>query len=46
MMTFEIKHRDAMGRIGILNINGKKIETPTIMPVIHPNPKNRLYRWI
>ncbi|XRO77546.1 tRNA guanosine(15) transglycosylase TgtA [Methanocaldococcus sp. 10A] len=42
MMTFEIKHRDAMGRIGILNINGKKIETPTIMPVIHPNPKKQI----
>ncbi|WP_457613333.1 tRNA guanosine(15) transglycosylase TgtA [Methanocaldococcus sp.] len=42
MMTFEIKHRDAMGRIGILNINGKKIETPTIMPVVHPNPKRQI----
>ncbi|XRO74993.1 tRNA guanosine(15) transglycosylase TgtA [Methanocaldococcus sp. 28A] len=42
MMTFEIKHRDAMGRIGILNINEKKIETPTIMPVIHPNPKKQI----
>ncbi|CAB3289219.1 tRNA-guanine(15) transglycosylase [Methanocaldococcus lauensis] len=42
MMTFEIKSRDAMGRIGILNINGKKIETPTIMPVVHPNPKKQV----
>ncbi|ADG13528.1 archaeosine tRNA-ribosyltransferase [Methanocaldococcus infernus ME] len=39
---FEIKYRDALGRIGILDINGKKIETPTIMPVIHPNPKKQV----
>ena len=38
---FEIKHRDGMGRIGKLKINGKIIETPTIMPVIHPNPKKQ-----
>ena len=38
---FEIKHRDAMGRIGKLKINGKTIETPTIMPVVHPNPKKQ-----
>ncbi|WP_457612434.1 tRNA guanosine(15) transglycosylase TgtA [Methanocaldococcus sp.] len=39
---FEIKYRDALGRVGILNINGKKIETPTIMPVVHPNPKKQV----
>ncbi|MBB6402245.1 7-cyano-7-deazaguanine tRNA-ribosyltransferase [Methanococcus maripaludis] len=38
---FEIKARDAMGRLGVITINGKKIETPTIMPVIHPNPKKQ-----
>ena len=38
---FEIKHRDGMGRIGKLKINGKTIETPTIMPVVHPNPKKQ-----
>ncbi|ABR55376.1 archaeosine tRNA-ribosyltransferase [Methanococcus vannielii SB] len=38
---FEIKARDAMGRLGLIKINGKKIETPTIMPVVHPNPKKQ-----
>lgn len=38
---FEIKHRDAMGRIGKMKINSKTIETPTIMPVVHPNPKKQ-----
>ncbi|WP_461865166.1 tRNA guanosine(15) transglycosylase TgtA [Thermococcus sp.] len=33
---FEVKARDAAGRIGKLEVNGKKIETPTIMPVINP----------
>ncbi len=34
---FEIKAKDGLGRIGKLSINKKKIETPTIMPVINPN---------
>ncbi|ANF23314.1 tRNA guanosine(15) transglycosylase TgtA [Thermococcus piezophilus] len=33
---FEVKARDAAGRIGKLEVNGKKIETPAIMPVINP----------
>lgn len=33
---FEIKHRDAMGRIGIVEVKGKSIETPLILPVINP----------
>ncbi|MFH1774868.1 MAG: tRNA guanosine(15) transglycosylase TgtA, partial [Methanobacteriota archaeon] len=33
---FEIKHRDAMGRIGILEVSGKKLETPLILPVVNP----------
>lgn len=33
---FEIKYRDVAGRIGILNINGKKLETPLLLPVINP----------
>jgi len=33
---FEIKYRDVMGRIGILDVNGKKVETPLILPVINP----------
>jgi len=38
---FEIKYRDGLGRIGKLKINGKIIETPTIMPVVHPNKKKQ-----
>ncbi|MEE8401510.1 MAG: tRNA guanosine(15) transglycosylase TgtA, partial [Candidatus Hydrothermarchaeaceae archaeon] len=34
---FEIKYRDAAGRIGILHAKGKKIETPLILPVIRPS---------
>ena len=33
---FEIKARDAAGRIGNMEINGKKLETPAIMPVVNP----------
>ncbi|KQH83125.1 tRNA guanosine(15) transglycosylase TgtA [Thermococcus thioreducens] len=33
---FEVKARDAAGRIGKLTVNGKTIETPAIMPVINP----------
>ncbi|ASJ09134.1 tRNA-guanine(15) transglycosylase [Thermococcus siculi] len=33
---FEIKARDAAGRIGKLTVNGKTIETPAIMPVVNP----------
>ena len=33
---FEIKARDAAGRIGKIEINGKKLETPAIMPVVNP----------
>ncbi len=33
---FEVRARDAAGRIGKLEVNGKKIETPAIMPVINP----------
>ncbi|ENN96510.1 7-cyano-7-deazaguanine tRNA-ribosyltransferase [Methanocaldococcus villosus KIN24-T80] len=40
-MRFEIKYRDGMGRVCLLEINNKKIETPTIMPVVHPNPKKQ-----
>jgi 7-cyano-7-deazaguanine tRNA-ribosyltransferase len=34
---FEIRVKDAMGRIGTLNLGDKKIETPLIFPVINPN---------
>lgn len=33
---FEVKARDAAGRIGKLTINGKTVETPVIMPVVNP----------
>ncbi len=33
---FEVKARDAAGRIGKLTVNGKTVETPVIMPVINP----------
>ncbi|WP_297497158.1 tRNA guanosine(15) transglycosylase TgtA [Thermococcus sp.] len=32
---FEVKARDASGRIGKLTVNGKTIETPAIMPVVN-----------
>ncbi|MFN3527764.1 MAG: tRNA guanosine(15) transglycosylase TgtA, partial [Candidatus Altarchaeaceae archaeon] len=32
-IEFEIKQKDIAGRIGILTINKKKIETPVLMPV-------------
>ncbi len=36
-LVFEIREKDIGGRIGRLEINGKRIETPTLMPVINPN---------
>ncbi|MEM0379371.1 MAG: tRNA guanosine(15) transglycosylase TgtA [Nanopusillaceae archaeon] len=37
---FEIKNRDIAGRIGILNIDNKKIETPILLPVINPKKQD------
>ena len=34
---FEIKHKDAMGRIGKLKTAHGTITTPTLMPVVNPN---------
>lgn len=34
---FELKYRDAMGRIGVLHVKGRKVETPLILPVINPS---------
>ncbi|MCK5024276.1 MAG: tRNA guanosine(15) transglycosylase TgtA [Thermoplasmata archaeon] len=34
---FELKHRDGLARIGILETAHGKIETPTLLPVINPN---------
>ncbi len=35
-LRFEVKARDAAGRIGRVYVNGKKLETPAIMPVLNP----------
>ena len=35
-MSFELKDRDALGRIGILETKHGKVETPVLMPVINP----------
>ncbi len=34
---FEIRHRDGTARIGVFEVNGKRVETPLLMPVINPN---------
>ena len=40
-IKFGIKDRDAAGRISELVVNGKKIETPILLPVINPNREFR-----
>ncbi|MCE5215282.1 MAG: tRNA guanosine(15) transglycosylase TgtA [Methanobacterium sp.] len=35
-MTFEIKYKDARGRSGVLKTPHGKINTPALMPVVHP----------
>ncbi len=35
-MKFEIQDVDALGRIGTIEINNKKMITPNLFPVIHP----------
>ncbi len=35
-MNFEIKYKDALGRIGKLKTPHGTVETPALMPVIHP----------
>lgn len=35
-MNFEIKYKDAMGRVGMLKTPHGNIKTPALMPVIHP----------
>jgi len=34
--VFEVKHKDLLGRIGVLTVGGKKVETPAFVPVINP----------
>jgi len=36
-MSFEIKEKDLVARIGKLKTNSGKIETPALLPVINPN---------
>ena len=43
ILKFGLKDRDAAARIGEININGKKIETPILLPVVNPNLE---YEWI
>ncbi len=33
----EVLHRDGLSRIGRYEVNGRKVETPALMPVINPN---------
>jgi|Deesub1362A_J573_1020465.scaffolds.fasta_scaffold00023_184 7-cyano-7-deazaguanine tRNA-ribosyltransferase len=33
---FEIKYRDALGRLGRFEVRGKVVETPLLLPVINP----------
>lgn len=37
MVRFEIRYRDACGRLGILETRHGKVETPALLPVINPN---------
>jgi len=35
-LVFDVRGKDVAGRIGRLEINGKSIETPALMPVVNP----------
>jgi 7-cyano-7-deazaguanine tRNA-ribosyltransferase len=35
-ISFEVRETDLMGRNGVLTVDGKKIETPCLTPVVHP----------
>ena len=35
-MSFELRDRDLLGRIGRINVKGKSLETPAFMPVVNP----------
>ena len=34
--SFEVKDTDLLGRVGVLRVGGKSLETPCLLPVIHP----------
>jgi 7-cyano-7-deazaguanine tRNA-ribosyltransferase len=35
-MSFELRDRDLLGRIGKISVKGKTLETPAFMPVVNP----------
>ncbi|HVB95686.1 MAG TPA: tRNA guanosine(15) transglycosylase TgtA [Nitrososphaerales archaeon] len=35
-ISFEVKETDLMGRVGVMTVGKKSIETPCLTPVIHP----------
>jgi 7-cyano-7-deazaguanine tRNA-ribosyltransferase len=34
--TFEVEYTDLLGRVGTLRVNGRKVRTPCLLPVVHP----------
>ncbi len=34
--TFEVKETDLLARNGVITVNGRRFETPCLLPVIHP----------
>jgi 7-cyano-7-deazaguanine tRNA-ribosyltransferase len=34
--SFEVKDTDLLGRVGVLKVGGRTLETPCLLPVIHP----------
>jgi 7-cyano-7-deazaguanine tRNA-ribosyltransferase len=34
--SFEVKDSDLLGRVGVLKVGGKTLETPCLLPVVHP----------
>ncbi len=35
-LSFEVKDTDLLGRVGVLKVGGRTLETPCLLPVIHP----------
>ncbi len=35
-LSFEVKESDLLGRVGVIRVGGKTLETPCLLPVIHP----------
>ncbi|MGA2664662.1 MAG: tRNA guanosine(15) transglycosylase TgtA [Nitrososphaerales archaeon] len=35
-ITFEVRETDLMGRNGVLKVGGRSLETPCLVPVVHP----------